>query len=138
MMIFIESCNQENDGKKPAIKKRRPSENIFNVVDAVEKKAGSKPVSSWPSRTVMGGHGEEPQRPCPPITEIESCYGPSPSFRLRPIHEVRPEIADRILSSQEITSTSVDTRNSRDTIPIPENWFMSRNSSSHSIGNFGT
>ena len=27
-------------------------------------------------------------------------------------------------------------RNSRDTIPIPENWFMSRNSDSRPIGNF--
>jgi hypothetical protein len=44
--------------------KDRLVENIFNIVDAVEKKAGSKPVSSRPSRTVMGGHGEGPQRPC--------------------------------------------------------------------------
>ena len=36
-----------------------------------------------------------------------------------------------------MTPTSCDTRNSRDTIPIPENEFMSRNSDSRPIGNFG-
>jgi hypothetical protein len=43
----------------------------------------------------------------------------------------------RILSSQAMTATSGDTRNSRGTMPIPENWFMSRNSDSRPSGNFG-
>jgi hypothetical protein len=47
------------------------------------------------------------------------------------------KVADGILSSQAMAQTSGDTRNSRDTIPIPENWFMSRNSDSRPIGNSG-
>jgi hypothetical protein len=48
-----------------------------------------------------------------------------------------PKIAERIRSSQAMMPTSGYARNSRDTIPIPENWFMSRNSDSCPIGNFG-
>jgi hypothetical protein len=47
------------------------------------------------------------------------------------------KIDDRVLSSQAMTPNSVDAWNSRDTAPIPENWFMSRNSDPRLIGNFG-
>ena len=42
-----------------------------------------------------------------------------------------------LLSAQAMTSTSGDTRNSRDATPIPENSFVSRKSDTRLIGNFG-
>jgi hypothetical protein len=46
-------------------------------------------------------------------------------------------IADLIISSQTMTQTSGDSRNSKGTTPIRENGFMVLNSGSRPSGNFG-